>query len=113
MGRDEITKAQKEGLKMLSEATIGRLSELKYRSDAQWRVCLIPLTGIFWEDEMPDIRQFMALPEDDQKGNPAAFWDSSENLERRANFGERPTPLGVGAFAGARLAALQAPGAFR
>src|SRR5262245_59037808 len=51
---------------MLSETTIARLSALTYRADAKREVCWIPLGGICWDDEMPDIREFMHIPENDR-----------------------------------------------
>jgi hypothetical protein len=51
---------------MLSETTLGFLSTLTYRGDAQRQVCWLPLGGIYWEDEMPDIRHLMTIPEDDR-----------------------------------------------
>ena len=51
---------------MISETTLGFLSTLTYRSDAKRQVCWLPLGGIYWEDEMPDIRHLMNIPEDDR-----------------------------------------------
>src|SRR5215471_13621503 len=51
---------------MLSETTIAQLSALRYRAGAKRQVCWIPLGGIYWDDEMPDIRQFMGIAEDDR-----------------------------------------------
>jgi hypothetical protein len=65
---------------MLSETTLAHLSDLTYRPDAKRRVCLLPLGGIYWEDEMPDLRQIMKIPEDDRNqmfrlfGIRARFW---------------------------------------
>ncbi len=53
-------------LVMLSETTLAHLSDLTYRSDAERRVCLLPLGGIYWEDEMPALRQIMKIPEEDR-----------------------------------------------
>lgn len=50
---------------MISETTLGFLSTLTYRADAKRQVCLLPLGGIYWEDEMPDIL-LMNIPEDDR-----------------------------------------------
>lgn len=51
---------------MLSQATLAYLSELTYRPDAKRQVCVLPLGGIYWDDEMPDLRQIMKVPEDDR-----------------------------------------------
>jgi hypothetical protein len=52
---------------MLSKTTLAHLSGLTYRPDAKRQVCLLPLGGIYWEDEMPDLRQIMkTIPEDDR-----------------------------------------------
>ena len=51
---------------MLSETTLGFLSTLTYRADAKRQVCWLPLGGIFWEDELPDIRHLTEIPEDDR-----------------------------------------------
>jgi hypothetical protein len=83
---------------MLSETTLGFLSTLTYRSDAKRQVCWLPLSGIYWEDEMPDIRHLMKIPEDDRnqifrlfsirlrlwKGEPLPdaerqFWDTTHS----------------------------------
>lgn len=50
----------------MSETTLGFLSTLTYRPDAKRQVCWLPLGGIYWEDEMPDIRHLMNIPEDDR-----------------------------------------------
>ena len=81
---------------MLSETTLGFLSTLTYRGNAKRRVCWLPLGGIYWEDEMPDIHHLMKVPEDDRnqifrlfairlrlwKGEPLVdaeqqFWDAT------------------------------------
>jgi hypothetical protein len=51
---------------MLSEATAAQLSARTYRCDAKRRFCLLPLGGIYWEDEIPDLRQLWKLPEEDR-----------------------------------------------
>ena len=51
---------------MLSETTLGFLSTLIYRADAKRQVCWLPLGGIYWKDEMADIRHLMKIPEDDK-----------------------------------------------
>lgn len=51
---------------MLTEATLGFLSTLTYRADAKRQVCCLPLSGIYWEDEMPDIHYLIEIPENDR-----------------------------------------------
>jgi len=50
---------------MLTEATLGFLSTLTYRADAKRRVCYLPLSGIYWEDEMPDILFRYGIPQNE------------------------------------------------
>jgi hypothetical protein len=50
---------------VLSEITSAYLSTLTYRSDAKRLVCWLPISGIYWEDEMPDTRLLRKIPEDD------------------------------------------------
>jgi hypothetical protein len=52
--------------RMISENTITQLSALTYRADAKRRVCWIPLGGICWDDEMPDVYQSIHFPEEDR-----------------------------------------------
>jgi hypothetical protein len=51
---------------MLSATILALLSDLTYRSGAKRQVCLLPLGGIYWEDEMPDLREIIKIPEDDR-----------------------------------------------
>ncbi|MGA2377256.1 MAG: hypothetical protein ABSF72_17190 [Candidatus Sulfotelmatobacter sp.] len=51
---------------MFTKTTIAQLSDLTYRPDAKLQVCLLPLAGIYWEDEMPDLHQIMKIPKDDR-----------------------------------------------
>src|SRR5215467_12465601 len=51
---------------MLTETTLGFLSTLTYRAEAKRQVCWLPLSGIFWEDEMPDIHYLNKVPETDR-----------------------------------------------
>jgi hypothetical protein len=51
---------------MLSDKTATQLSALTYRADAKRQVCLLPLGGIFWDDEMPQMRDFVHIPEEDR-----------------------------------------------
>ena len=52
---------------MLTETTRGFLSTLTYRADATRQVCWLPLGGIYWEDEIPDIHYLNEIPEKDRK----------------------------------------------
>jgi hypothetical protein len=49
---------------MLSETALAYLSALTYRPAAERQTCFLPLGGIYWDDEIPDIQQLMRLPED-------------------------------------------------
>jgi hypothetical protein len=51
---------------MLSEITLAYLSTFTYRVDAARKVCLLPLSGIYWEDELRDIHDLTRIPEDDR-----------------------------------------------
>jgi len=51
---------------MLSKTAVTLMSALTYRPDAERRVCWIPLSGIFWEDELLLNREFANLSEEDQ-----------------------------------------------
>lgn len=51
---------------MLSETTLGFLSTLTYRADARRLASWLPLSGIYWEDEMPDIHFLHKIPESDR-----------------------------------------------
>jgi len=48
---------------MLSDSTAAYLSELPFRAEAKRGACWLPLRGIYWEDEIPDLRAFQRLPE--------------------------------------------------
>ena len=51
---------------MLTETTLGFLSTLTYRADAKRQVCWLPLNGIYWEDELPDIHYLNKIPDNDR-----------------------------------------------
>jgi len=51
---------------MLTETTLGFLSTLTYREDAKRQVCWLPLNGIYWGDEIPDIHYLNKIPENDR-----------------------------------------------
>lgn len=51
---------------MLTIPAIDYLSSLAYRQNAKRRSCLLPLSGIYWEDEIPDFQDFLRIPEEDR-----------------------------------------------
>ena len=53
-------------METMSETGLNYLASLVYRPDAEVVVGMIPLTGIYWTDEIPDDGQLLALPEDDK-----------------------------------------------
>ena len=48
---------------MLSDQTLAYVSALPFRADAKRCVCWLPLCGVYWADEIPDLRSFSRLPE--------------------------------------------------
>ena len=52
---------------MLTEITLGFLSTLTYQADAKRLVCWMPLSGIYWEDELPDIHLLNKIPENERE----------------------------------------------
>ena len=52
---------------MLSEAAVAFLSPLTFRANAKRETCLIPLGGIYWDDEIPDFGLLLELPERNRK----------------------------------------------
>jgi hypothetical protein len=51
---------------MLSEITLAYLSTLTYRHDAARKACWLPLSGIYWEDELPEIHDLTRMPKGDR-----------------------------------------------
>jgi hypothetical protein len=49
---------------MLSREVVVLLIALTYRSDARWKVNILPFGSIFWEDEMPSLGDLLDKPED-------------------------------------------------
>lgn len=47
---------------MLNQTAITYLAALTYREDAKRRVCWIPVSGIYWDDEIPDFRNSGRFP---------------------------------------------------
>jgi len=52
---------------MLSPSAVAYFSPLKYRADAARRTSWLPLSGICWEDELPNFQDLMHMPEPDQR----------------------------------------------
>ena len=50
----------------LDSAVVSCLSKLSYRPDASQQVCIIPLSGIYWDDEMPAASELFRLAESSQ-----------------------------------------------
>jgi len=67
---------------MFSERLLGLLKRLRFDPGAKSRVSLIPLGSIFWEDEMPSLKELFAVPQDEQNAMWRIFairfkiWDS-------------------------------------
>jgi len=51
---------------MLTETTLQVLSTLNYQADAKRQVSWLPLSGIYWEDELPDLPYLDKIPENDR-----------------------------------------------
>jgi hypothetical protein len=51
---------------MLSTTAVAFLSPLTYRVHARRRICFVPLGGIYWDDEIPNVRLLLALPSSDR-----------------------------------------------
>ena len=50
---------------MLTENTIAMLSALTYLAGAKRQVCVLPLAGIYWDDELPELRELTKIPQGD------------------------------------------------
>jgi hypothetical protein len=50
----------------LDSAVVSCLSKLPYRHDAAQQICIIPLSGMYWEDEMPAVTELFRLAESSQ-----------------------------------------------
>jgi len=68
---------------MLSEITTAYLSTLTYRVDAAQKVCWLPLSGIYWEDELPRDPRFDKNAEGRPKPNSPVVWYPVAALEGR------------------------------
>jgi hypothetical protein len=51
---------------MLGHTAVDFLRPLSFRAEAECRVCLLPLGGIYWEDELPAYEALHKLPESDR-----------------------------------------------
>ena len=51
---------------MFRETTAAQLSAFPFRADAKRCFCLLPLGGIYWEDEIPEWLQLLKFPEEDR-----------------------------------------------
>jgi len=49
---------------MLSKNAVALLEALPYRPDAGWRVNILPFGSIYWEDEMPSLRDLSDKQDD-------------------------------------------------
>lgn len=50
----------------LSPSLVAYMSALTYRAESKRLVSLMPLSGIYWDDEIPDLRALLSLGEDDK-----------------------------------------------
>ena len=50
----------------MSEAAVNYLQPLKHNPDAQRHCSMIPLGGIYWDDEIPEFSKLMTVPKDDR-----------------------------------------------
>jgi hypothetical protein len=77
---------------MLSESTAAQLNDRTYRADAKWRVCWLGVSGIYWEDEIPDITRTWLLPDGDKNqllrlyGVRAQIWKGEALSDRDQEF---------------------------
>lgn len=51
---------------MLSEETAMKLATFTHREDARRVFCWLPISGIVWDDEIPDVKELGQLPEEDR-----------------------------------------------
>jgi hypothetical protein len=50
----------------LSQSLVAYMSALTYRAESMRLVSLMPLSGIYWDDEIPDLTALFSLGEDDK-----------------------------------------------
>lgn len=53
---------------MLTQRAIAFLRPLVFSVEAKRRSSMLPLAGIYWEDEIPDFRALVRLPKEDRHG---------------------------------------------
>lgn len=58
---------------MLSPEAKAYLAELSYQDDAPLKACYLPLSGIYWQDEIPKMSLFWHLPDVAQRDLLALF----------------------------------------
>jgi hypothetical protein len=69
---------------MLTEGALGYFRSLKYDPNAERRLSIMPLGGIFWVDEIPDFRALSGLARADRDAIHRLFairfklWDGEE-----------------------------------
>src|SRR6185312_10504929 len=51
---------------LLSDSILDILRRLPHRPDAKRAICLIPLAGIYWQDEMPSVADMVSLSENER-----------------------------------------------
>lgn len=51
---------------MLTDGALKFLKPLKHDPNAERLVCMIPMGGIYWADEIPDFRALIEMPEVDR-----------------------------------------------
>jgi len=56
-----LSPANMESSPMLSERMIAVLSALPYRPDAEWGVNILPFGSVYWNDEMPEMRDMLDI----------------------------------------------------
>jgi hypothetical protein len=83
---------------MLSQTAIDFLSPLTYQENAKRRCCFIPLGGIYWEDEIPDLKVLCNLPEYDRSLVYRLF-----SIRFRIWKGEKPSKVDQNFWDEARL----------
>jgi hypothetical protein len=79
---------------MLSDAAIAFLLPLKHRIDAERQSCILPLGGIYWDDEIPDFHALLKVPDHDRHLILRLFsirfkiWDSQPLSQSDTEFWE-------------------------
>lgn len=71
---------------MLSKSAVEFLSPMTYQDGAKRCYCLIPLGAIYWDDEIPDFKDFHALDKQDYRAIMRLF-----GIRSKLWFGKEPT----------------------